>query len=154
MSEAENYDDILDRSWDDVQKPQVLPDGSWKLNCRNASYVAAPAEDKSAKVLFFYEAVEPMDDVDVDALNALGDEYDISENDLVATFWVNKGKDWDKVRNHIKRHGIDVTGMTFKESFEAVRGGEIIGYLGTRTYENRAGLEVTDNEIIDFAEIE
>src|SRR5690606_4101030 len=129
---ADDYDDILNRSWDDIPIPQVLPLGSYLLRNRNVTY--KPATDTaSARVLFFYNVREPMDDVDADALAELGEDYDLSTNQVVASFFVESARDWDTVRNHLALHGVDLSGKTIREAFKEVRGKEVVAYLDQRT---------------------
>ena len=151
MSEND-YDDLLNRSWDEIPEPQPLPTGHYVLKGRNANYVP-PKGDSSGKVLFFYSPQEPMTDVDRDALDALGDNYDIRNNDVVATFWVDRPKDWDAVRQHLKLHGVDPSG-TIKETLGSFKGSEVVAYLGSREFTRKDGSTGVDNPPSEFTRIE
>lgn len=147
----DDYEDILNRSWDDIPEPQLLPDGNWRLKLRNATYQEAKSADKSPVVLFVYTPVEPLDDVDADRLEELGAEYDFTLNRLFQRFYVENGRDWATVKRHVAKHGVDTTGRSIKESLEVLKGSTIIGFLAATTYTNAAGEQVRDNEIKNFA---
>lgn len=153
---TEKYEAILKGSFDAIPESKLLPDGSWLLRCRNATFVAPKGDDgKGAKVLFFYQAKEAMEDVDADAMAALGSDYDLSENDIVAQFWADKNKDWQRIKDHLTVHGVNVSDYaSVQEALEAVQGREVVGYLGTRTYTNTQGQAITDNTVQTFAKFE
>ncbi len=148
-----DYEDILNRSWDEIPEPQVLPVGSYRLKSRGATFMEAK-ESTSDRVMFIYNAMEPLPDVDADALGALGD-YDISQNRLFFTIWIESYADWDGVRKHIAKHGLEIVpGETPKETFSRMKGSEVIAWLDQRSYENKAGDMVESNDPAQFAKIE
>lgn len=150
---AENYETLLNQSWGEIPEPKTLPPGSWLLKGRNASYMP-PKGESSARVLFFYTPKSPMDDVDESALNGLGANYDIEDNDIVATFWVEKKKDWAKVRNHLKKHGIEpANDVPISETLKAFKGTEVIAYLETKVYTNQQGEAEEQNNPTNFTPI-
>lgn len=149
-----DYADILKQQWDNIPKVQVLPVGSYLLKVRKATYQPASSEDKSPRVMFVYGVKEPMDDVDSSELKSLGDNYDLSGNAVFANFFVSTKADWDKVRNHIAKHGVETSGSSIEESLEAVKGAEVIAYLNQRTYKTNAGEDATDNNPTNFAKVE
>lgn len=149
-----DYGDILNRSWNEIPEPQTLPNGSWVLKGRNASYVAAREEGKNSKVLFFYTPTEPTDDVDREALAELGDGYDISQNQIAYTIWIEFAKDWDKVRKHLAKHGVDVDSMTIDQSLKAFKNTIVVANLEQRSYTNNAGETVLENSPSNFAAVE
>lgn len=151
----DKYSDILSRSWDDIPEPKNLPVGTWLLKGGNASYI--PKKDGSeqdARVLFFYEAKEPMDDVDQTDLAALGPDYDFAENDIVKQFYVRRNKDWDAVRKHLELHGITVTGgVSIQDALKSFKGSEVLSYLNVKTYTKNDGTVVTSNDPTTFAAV-
>lgn len=151
---SENYEDILNQSWDNIQEAAVLPVGSYLLRARNASFQPSKDADKSSTVLFVYSPKEPMDDVDSNELAALGADYDISENRIFARFYVETAADWNSVREHLKKHGIDPAGKSIADSLKAVKGTEVIAYLGQRQFQNAAGEQKVDNNPTQFAAVE
>lgn len=152
MTTDMSYEAILNATFDTLPKPQLTPDGSWLLRGRNAVFV--PGKDgNSPKVLFFYNPKEPMSDVDQGALDAMGD-YDVSQNDVVAQFWAQRPKDWEAIDRHFQLHGIDTKGKTIQSLLKDFAGSEIIGVVGTRTYTNNAGQNVTDNTVSAWAAVE
>lgn len=146
---AENYEEILNRGWDEVPEVKVLPEGSWLLAGRNAAY-KEPEGDSNPFLMFVYEPKEPMDDVDTDALDELGADYDFSNNRLFFRMWLETSADWDKVRKHLVKHGIDVSG-SIKDSLDAFKGTEIVSYLEQRSYTDNAGEPQVTNDPTQFA---
>lgn len=151
---SETYESILDKQWDDIQKPEVLPVGSWLLQGRNAVHQPAKSADGNERILFVYSVKEPMDDVDEDALEALGADYDYTENRVFASFWLETGRDLDAVRTHLRKHGVDTEGKTIKESLGAFKGTQVVSYLDHKTYDNAAGETVQDNNPTSFAALD
>lgn len=149
-----DYADILKQSWDELPELVPLPQGSWLLRARGASYQPAKDADKSPTVTFIYSAKEPMDDVSQEELEALGSNYDVSSNRIFARFFVSDGADWDAVRKHLAKHGVEVKGKTIEESLKAIKGTEVIAYLGQRTYTNNAGQDVVENNPSNFTAVE
>ncbi len=149
-----DYEDILNRSWDEIPEPELLPVGSYRLKSRGATFMEAKASDQNDRVMFIYNATEPLDDVDADALAALGD-YDISQNRLFFTIWIESYADWDKVRKHIAKHNIEaVPGETPKETFNRMKGSVVIAWLDHRSFESKSGDMVETNDPTQFAKVE
>jgi hypothetical protein len=148
-----DYQDILNRSWGEMPESKNLPVGFWLLRAQNAVFKPG-GENMNDRVLFFYTAVEPSDDVDEDAIAELGPDYDYTENDIVHTFWVEKARDWRNVEDHLALHGIDDKELTVAASLKAVKGTSVMGYLDVRTFEDRAGNMRTENNITAFKEVE
>jgi hypothetical protein len=151
---TEKYEDILNRSWDEIPVPKLLPVGSWLLRGRNVALFPPKEEGQSMRVAFFYEAKEPMDDVSEKELAELGDDYAYSENDIVKQFFINRNKDWDAVRKHLALHGIDGAGKTQADTFKEFKGAEVISYLTTRTFTDASGNTKVDNDPTSFAKVE
>lgn len=136
--EVSNYDDILDRSWDEIPEVETLPDGTYVLKGRNAAYSGPKTEGQNGKVLFFYKVDSPIE-VDAEALASLGADYDIRENEAVFTIWIEGMKDWDAVRDHLALHGVDVADFanireTLKKGF---KGTKVAAQLSTNVYTNK-----------------
>lgn len=151
---ADNYQDILKRSWDDIPEPKLLPTGSWLLKGKNVAVFPPREEGQAMRVGFFYEAKEPMDDVSADELASLGSDYSYAENDIVKQFFINRNKDWDSVRKHLALHGIETEGKTQDETFKAFKNSEVVAYLGTKTFTTGQGETKTDNDPTSFAKVE
>ena len=150
---SETYESILDRQWGDVPKPVVLPDGSWLLKGENVVHMP-PKESGDQRVLFFYTPKEPMDDVDADAIEALGEDYDYGSNQVVYTIWL-RHNNWEPVRQHLALHGVDIgDNTTQKESFKAFKGTEIVAYLTTKTFTDSNGVIRVENDPTNFAVVE
>src|SRR5690606_27159715 len=113
-----DYESIVNRSWDDLQEPSTLPVGSYTLRVGNIVFRAGEGDRKS-RVMVFYSVREPMDDVDLTALSDLGADYDITQNEVVKTFWIEKDRDWIAVKDHLRLLGVDPAGQCIDESFKA-----------------------------------
>ncbi len=150
------YDDILDKSFDDLQDDKLLPLGNWMLRLRNAAFLPPRQEGQSARVLFFYTPVEPTGDVDVDELEALGEDYDYSENQIVFQVWIEGNRSWRDVLTHLKKHaGVDFTVGSIREVLKkGIKGSEVIAELDERTYENSFGDLVSENNAKAFRPID
>lgn len=154
MNEAtEKYTDLLSKAWGDIPEPKLLPTGSWLLKGRNVSVFPPREEGQATRVAFFYSAVEPMDDVSEVELQGLGEDYSYSENDIVKQFFINRNKDWDKVRQHLALHGVEAQG-SIKDTFDAFKNSEVVAYLGTKTFTDGSGQTRTDNDPTQFAKVE
>ena len=150
MSEPnESYEDLMERSWDEIPEAMVVPVGTYRLRGIRAKFMPAKG-DKNDCFLFVYAPKEAWNDVDADELAALGD-YDITQNRCYARLWVETAKDWDNVRNHLKKHGVDPAGRSIKESLTAFEGTEVIAWLDQRSYTNSVGENETENDPKQFA---
>lgn len=145
-----DYADILTKSWDEIPEVKTLPNGSYLLRGRNASYQPAKNEDQSPAVLFVYTAKEAMDDVDAEDLEKLGDNYDLGANRVFQRFFVADGADWDNVRKHLSKHGIDAKGKSIQDSLKEFKGKEVVAYLSSRTFKTNAGEDKEENVASNF----
>lgn len=153
MSEGSYQEEILDRSWDEIPQPKLLPVGSYLLKGRNASFV--PGKDgQNDKALFFYVPKEAMDDVSESDIADLGADYDYAANQIVYTIWLEGPKDWDNMRQHLAKHGVDTKGKSVKDSLKAFRGSEVVAYLNQRNFTNRAGENITENNPTAFVAVD
>jgi hypothetical protein len=148
-----DYEDILNRSWDDIPEPKVVPVGTWRLKGENATWINAKAADQNDRILFVYSLMEPLSDVDEDDLTALGD-YDYTQNRVFAAFFMETAKDYDAVRKHMRKHGIDCTGRSMKDTLGAIKGTEVLAYLDTKTFTNSVGDVENDNDPKQFAPVD
>lgn len=148
-----DYADILSKSWAEIPEVELLPDGSYLLKGQSAKYQPAKQEDQTPAVLFIYKPKEAMDDVSAEELAALGDNYDIASNRIFAKFFVNDGADWDKVRKHLIKHGIDANSMSIEESLKAFKNSEVVALLSARSFTNNAGETQTENQATNFTKV-
>lgn len=150
-----DYDDVLNETWDDLPVEKTLPDGGYRLKGTNVAWVKPKTEGQKAKVLFSYEAKEPLT-VDADVLEEkLGDNYDLALNNLTFTIFIETAKDWQQVKKHLKVHGIEAEGPLFDDNkklafAKAFRGSEVVAQIGHRFFENNAGEQVEQNTLSKF----
>lgn len=148
-----DYADIADLSWDNIQEPKVLPIGTYLLKLSNAVFQPSKDVDKSPTVMFVHKAKEAMDDVNTDELEALGADYDISENKIFTRIFIEDGSSWDQVRKLLAKHGVEVSGNVV-ESLKKAKGSEVLGYLNQQTFTRKDGSVGTGNNVTEFAKVE
>lgn len=147
-----DFEELANRSWDDIPEPKLLPKGHYKVvGLRIMHRLADPEDEKSKETVTpVYVVKEALDDVPMDALAELGDDYDLTCNKLYPRFWIESDADWGKVRKHLNAIGIDTTGRGMAETFKAFEGSQAYCYLDHRTYKNRDGEMVTENTATGF----
>lgn len=146
-TQDEDLGNILDRSWDDMPEVLLLPTGSYKLVVRNIAYMAPKEAGQNGKVVVFFIPKEALSDVDT---SDLPEGYDLTENEATKTFWIERNKDWQQVRDLLTKLGVDTEGKTMKDSFKAARKKEIVGYIDVRSFQSR-GETVTQNQVTDLS---
>lgn len=151
---SDEYDDILQRGWEDLPDEALLPTGTYRLKARNAKYMPSPEDGKSPKILVFFSVMEATSDVDGDALADLGDDYDLTENEVVHTIYIERQVDWKKrVKPFLEKLGVDATG-NIVDALKAVKNKEIYGSLDQRSFTNRNGETETVNNITGFRAVD
>ena len=152
-----SYEAILARGWGEIPKPQFLPDGSYRFRCTGGKAHAPKTPDGSTRVVLGFEPQEAMEDVDSVALAALGDNYDISENVIWVTVWLQKATDYAKLRNIMEKCGLNLDDYQGKDGFDnslkAMKGMECHGYVITGTEKSPSGEMVPANKIITYADV-
>lgn len=151
-----NYEDILNRTWDEIPEPVLLPAGGWLLAGKNVALVKPKEEGKSLKILFSYQAKEAIS-VAEDLIEELGD-YDIAINDLSFTIYVENPSDWNKVRKHLALHGVEMEGSILDENGKlafnkAFRGSEVVAEIGQRSYDDANGDTIWQNSLAKFQKV-
>lgn len=151
-----DYNDILDRTWDDIPEPKLLPGGGWLVVGKTVGLVKPKEDGQSLKVLFTLKAKEPIN-VASEELDELGD-YDITINDLQYTVYVESAADWDKVRKFLGIFGVEMSGRIVNEdgklSFaKAFNGAEAVAEVGQRNYENKDGDVIWQNTLSKFQKV-
>lgn len=142
--------DILNRTWDEMPQEQILPVGNWRVKGKNMAYVLPKEEGKNPRVVAFITPVEPMDDVDIEKLRDLGEDYDFTTNQVTWTKWIERPKDWEGVKSLLSKFGVSSEG-TLKEQMKAFKGHEAIAYLDQGSFKTRDGETVLENQPKDFA---
>lgn len=152
-----DYADIANLSWDEIQEPQVLPVGSYLLKLSNASFQPSKDADKSPVVMFVYKAKEAMEDVNTEELEALGAEYDISENKIFHRIYIEDGSSWDQVRKHIAKHFPEDEAPPkgkVVDTLKALKGAEIVGYLNQQSFKRKDGTQGMSNNATEFGRVD
>lgn len=152
---TDSYEDIADRSWDEIPEEKTLPGGSWLLRGRSASYKPAKDDNSSPAILFIHTAKEPMDDVDDEELQALGADYDIGQNRIFTRFYLETGRDYKRVRDFLEVHGVEIDPKkSIKETLPAFKGTQAIAVLTSRSFTRNDGTTAEENVASQFTKVE
>lgn len=147
-----DYSDIANLSWDEIQEPKAAPNGSYLLRLSNAVFQPSKEEGKSPMVMFVHTIKEAMDDVKVDELEALGENYDITENKVFTSKFIEDGSSWKWVQGVLEKHGVKTTGKVL-EDLKKAKGAEVIGYLVTERFVRNDGTPGEKNKVTEFAPV-
>jgi hypothetical protein len=138
----DDYDDILDRSFDDIPMPKDLPLTSFNAVCDGVSFVKPKKEDGNPKVLFFFKMTSPVEALDDDVMAELGTDYDFNLNRYARGVWIGEGRDWKTVLEILHTIGVDTEDKTVKEAMKSAAGHEAVVKLQRgRTYTGNDGKE-------------
>lgn len=141
-----NYDDLLNRSWDEIPEEAVLPVGDWALEGKSASFIESKEDGKSDKIVFFWGVTSPVD-VDEEEIAKLGSDYDLDLNQPTQTFYIDGPSAIGKVRKFLLKLGVDIEGLTPLESLKAFKGARAVAFLDQRSYQDQSGETVWQNDV-------
>ncbi|MDE2105564.1 MAG: hypothetical protein KGL39_50525 [Patescibacteria group bacterium] len=118
MTDVANFADILDMPATEIERPKPIPTGTYI-----AMVQGMPRFDKSAKKQTpFYEftlkLLEAQDDVDADALSAMGG---IADKTMRLTFYITEASVW-RLKEFLETLGIDLDGSTLRAGVEEAPG--------------------------------
>jgi hypothetical protein len=147
---VDSYTDIANLSWNDIPDVKTLPDGSWLLKARSASFKPSTDPEKSPVVMIVFNAKEPMDDVRSEDLEGLGKDYDVSANTIFHRIYIENFSDWKRVKDVLAKMGVDTEGKSVPDSLKEVKGKEIIAALKTRNFTRADGEPGEENNITAF----
>lgn len=152
---AKTYAEVLNRAWDDIPQPKNLPDGSWLLRLKNVGFFAGDKEKETYdRVTFFVEPREAMDDVRPEDITALGEDYDLSNSDFPVQVTIFRDRDWQKVLKILGFFNVKPEkGESQIDTFKRATGAEAIGYVTTRRYQNKQGIEEEVNDVTGWASV-
>lgn len=142
-----NFEDFFKKGLNELPKPMALPRGHYILALRGTFKRPPREEGKSGQVVFFYEPVEPCDDVDPGELEAFGAEgRSIKDNSVSVEFWLGEWKDVKAIFDHIGLHGVDVEGVAdLSVALKAATNKRVVAYVSTETYMHKVkGLQSKD----------
>jgi hypothetical protein len=152
---SDNYEDLANRSFDEIPEEKILPTGSWLLKARSGTIQPPKEAGKPETVLLVYTPVEPMDDVDAEEISALhnGSEYDYNMNRIFVRFYLESGRDVRNVREHLAKHGV-TEGKNIKELLKNFRGTQAVAQVGYRQFQNSLGQTIEENTATNFVPAE
>lgn len=153
-----DYDELINRTWEDVPEPELLPEGGWLLVGTNVGLVKPKKEGDKLRILWSYKPKEPVA-VAQELLDELGD-YDFTVNTLTFTQWIEAPSDWDEVRKHAHKHGFEIDPKARivengKLSFsKAFRGSEVVADVGQKPFTRSSGESTMENTLSKFQAVE
>lgn len=153
-NEDSSYEEILDRQWDDIGEPTIIPGGKWVVKVRQVVVFKPKTVGQSERGVIRLTPIEPLDDVDADALDALGDGYDVTVNELEYQKFLETGRDLGEWKSAFAKFGVDVQGKTWGEVFKEIRGKKAVAVVGKRTYTNKDGVVVPTNTVSGFISLD
>ena len=148
-----DYNSLLRKGWNEIPEEQLLPVGTWLLRCRGAALKLSTKEGGTPRFVFTYEPVEPMEDVDRESLEQLGPNYDIRQNRIFFSIWLEHGGDYDRLRKHILKHGAELgSGPEDPQISKNLRNTKVLAYLTQGTRPDASGTIVPENKALSFME--
>lgn len=148
-SEA-GYDELLKGAWGSIGKEKAIPEGTYRLKVRNV--FAKKATDKaSAQLVVFFTPLEPIldtagGDVDSEAFEELGDDYDLAINQVTGQFWLGELRDWQQVFDFANKLGIEyeeVAELSREEVYKMMRSRTVLGYVKAETYNGKTSFKAS-----------
>lgn len=150
----DNYDDILDRSFNEVPMPKDIPLTSYVATCDGAFFVKPKKEGNSPQVLFAFRMNSPVEELDEDEAAELGENYDFSMNRYTRAIWIGEGKDWKTVLEILKTLHVDTEDKTINEALKAAKGKEaVVSLRKGKPYTGADGKEHSNVEVGGVFEI-
>lgn len=150
---SNDYSDIANLSWSEIQEPKVAPVGSYLLRGSNAVFQPSKEEGQNPRVMFVHTVKEAMDDVSVSELEELGADYDLTENKVFTTVFIEDGSSWKRVQRILEAHGIETSGKVL-DDLKKVKGADVIGYLEKNSFKRKDGSYGENNQVTEFAKVE
>lgn len=150
-----SYDALLKGTWGSIGKEKNIPEGTYRLEVRNVfakkASVSQAGKPISAQLVVFLKPLEPIldtdgGDVDSEAFAELGDDYDLSINQVTSTFWVGELRDWQAVFDFAAKLGIEyeeVAELSREEVYKLMRGRTVNGYVKSREYNGKTSFEAS-----------
>lgn len=133
---------------------ETIPTGTWKLRAKNGFYKEA-SDDQDAKAGIFIIPVEPYSDVDPEALEAAGEGYDFTNNQIVFSRQIKNLRDLREFLQVVQAFGVDLDGYTPREAIKrGLKGKEVVASVGTKTYESKTRGTVTENTLSNFVPVD
>lgn len=149
-TEDKDIDALLKGTWGAIGKAEDIPEGTYRLKVRNV-FAKKATEKASAQLVVFFTPLEPLldvngGDVDSDAYEALGEGYDLSNNQVTGQFWLGEARDWQQVFDFAAKLGIEydeVADLSREEVYKMMRNRTINGYVKSETYKDKKSFKAT-----------
>lgn len=148
-----DYADISDLSWDNIQEPKPAPNGTYLLRGSNAVFQPSREEGQNPAVMFVHNIKEPMSDVKSEELEALGVDYDLTENKVFSKVFIEDGSSWMKVKAILEKHGIKTSGKVL-DDLKKVKGAEVLAYLTVSTFKRKDDSVGQNNKVETWAAVD
>ena len=145
---SRDMQDILKRSMDEVEEPKPAPVGTYTLKALSAKLRPNTGEgDSDFFAQFVYVPTAAHDDVDGAELDGL----DLESVRIFHRIWLADARDDWKLKQHLAKHGVEVSGRDLDESLKAIKGYEITAYIEQAMVE---GFDTPVNNASGFAAVE
>lgn len=146
MSDMDDYDKLLQGSWDDIPEDVKLPTGDWLVEGKNIAIFKPREAGKQLRVAAFLTAIEPVD-VDESRLGELPEDFDPSDSEIAYQWFVGKRSDWRRVKAGLEAvFGLELTGEIVTEDGKinpevnrAFKGQRAVAHVTKELVENREG---------------
>lgn len=147
-----DFDNILDRSGSEVSDEQVLyPNGTYMLRCAGVAFNSFTKDDgeEVQTVSFGFAVGAPQEDVDREEFIEAS-EKGVQGQRVWKRFSLDNSKNVADFKRAIRQIGIDPNSPeyeTLRDAAKDCKNHEVLGYIGMKSYTNRAGVLVKDNEV-------
>lgn len=148
-----DYADIATLSWDEIQETKPVPNGTYLLKLSNAVFQPSKDEAVSPAVMFVHTVKEAMSDVDAAELEALGADYDVTENKVFTKVFIEDGSSWKKVQSILEKHGAKTSGKVL-DDLKKAKGSEVLGYLVKDRFTRKDKTVGENNKVTEWAVVE
>ncbi len=147
MTVMPQYEDFFKKPLADLPEPKNLPRGHYLLALRGTFKRPPRKEGQSGQVAFFYEAIEPGEDVSPTEMEAfLAEGRTIKEGTVNFEAWLG---DWNNVKQlyaHLALHDVDVEQCSDLDvALKAAVNKRVIAYVSPNNYMHKVkGMQIRD----------
>jgi hypothetical protein len=124
-----SFQDILDRSVDEIEEPGTLPSGTWRFQIISGKLKEGTRDNgPEAEALFTLKPLEPLDDVNEVELEAFGEQLDGTRAFHKIAIW-DRRSEWDVIR-FLNTAGVELEqGAKLGDSVAASKNYEVTAYV-------------------------
>lgn len=120
-----NFNDVLDRPSDSIEKPKPLPVGHYLAAVKGQGELGHSKEKKTPQVEYTLQLLQAAEDVDQEALAEVLKGKAISEKTVKATFYLTEDAIW-RLKEFLDHCGIEGGTATLRERMMAAPGCQVL----------------------------